>query len=363
MSGKRLLDAVAVFNATRAVAYNHFSIRQAQFELYASTSSLTRGRNRASGTRKDASNAAHSFKLSATTAAEAKPTRNSGTPSPKTVEGEGLSVKQDEGVRQDHHYERSQKNSVTDAVPHQDLEVKQDKAKTYPLADGTIPPEDSRLGQVATDAQGLSPEDAMMLQRQSEAQIPSRPAEPPTANTSTGPGGEDSEFGVEQEQDVFYQPPDSTAPVLSALPRFKIPKTEEDVQGGDPHIPQKINADVFYSSRKSSHDDLASQADTAEEGPSKEIMSSLFHNPRVAGLLGIKSKNTPGGMRPKGSRMYATIRPKFDQGKADSSDARREGIETGKGSESEVESFKRLTDHLAMNAQIEPVVSAPRHTP
>jgi aarF domain-containing kinase len=358
MSGKRLLDVIAVFNAARAVAYNHFSIRQAQFELFARTSSLTRGVSRA---RQDVSNAAHSFRQSAT-AANAKPNSNPKLFNTETMEGEGQSVKGTEGVRQDHHYNRSQENSVADPVPNQDLEVQQDKANRYPLADGTIPSKHSGRGQAMMDAQNLSSEDAMKLQRQSEAQIPSQPAELPTGD-AVSTAGDGSEFGVEQEQDTFYQPPDSTAPVLSALPRFKIPKTEEDVQGGDPHIPQQINADVFYSSRMLSQDDLANQTDKAQESPSDETMSSLFHSPRVAKLLGAKSKQTPGGIRPKGSRMYATSRPNLAQGKADLSDARSKDSETGKGSDTETESLRGLAANLAMETQIEPAVSTPRPTP
>lgn len=353
MSGKRLLDVVAVLNVARVVAYNHFSIRQAQFELFARTSSLTRGVSRA---RQDVSNAAHSFRQSAT-AANAKPNSNPKPFNTETVEGDGQSVKGTEGIRQDHHYNRSQQNSVADFVPNQDLEVQQDKAKRYPLADGTIPSKHSGLGQATTHVQNLSSEDVMKMQRQLEAQIPSKPAEPPTGK-AVSPTGEGLEFGVEQEQDTFYQPPDSTAPVLSALPRFKIPKTEEDVQGGDPHIPQQINADVFYSSRMLSQDNLASQKDTAPEDPSEDMISSLFHSPRVAKLLGTKSKGTPGG-RPKGSRMYATSRQNLAQGQADLSDARNQESETGKGSDTKTESLRRLAADLSMDTQMEPTVSTP----
>jgi aarF domain-containing kinase len=206
----------------------------------------------------------------------------------------------------------------------------------------------------------------MKLQRQSEAQIPSKPAEPPTTKAFSKtllPDGESSEFGVEQEQDVFYQPPDSTAPVLSALPRFKIPKIEEDVQGGDPHIPQKINADVFYSSSRLSQNGIANQTDTAQEHPSEEMMSGLFHSPRVARLLGTNSKNTPGGIKPKGLRTYVTSRTKFAEGKVDPSEASNDGFGTGKGSESNVGSLKRLAANLSMDARRQQRVGTARRNP
>ena len=359
MSGKRLLDAVAVFNATRAVAYTHFSIRRSQFDLYARTSSLTRVINRIGRARNDFSRATRSSVQSATVATNAEPNKTLQTPAPEAVEGEGQSVKRNEGVKQDHHYDRAQENSVADSVPNQDLEVRQDSAKNDPLANGTILSTNRENGQTITDPPGLSPEDAMQLQRRSEAQIPSQPAEPPSAETFTAGGV--PEFGVKQEQDMFYQPPHSTAPVLSALPRFKIPKTEGDVQGGDPHIPQKINADVFYSPIRGSNDDLASR--TAQQDPSEEVMSGLFHSPRVARLLGTKSKDTRNGLWPKGSRMYVTGRPHLPQESADLSEARLRSSESGKGSDSDAESLKRLAGDISRDAQTDLAVSTLSHAP
>jgi aarF domain-containing kinase len=360
MSAKRLLDAVAVFNATRTVAYNHFNIRRSQFDLYARTSSITRGINRAGRSGNDVSNAANYLRQSATGAANANPNSSPETPEPEAVEGEEQSVKRTEGIGQDHHYERSQENSVANSVPKQDLEVQQDKAKNDPLADGMIPSRHHRLIQTVTDEQDLSLEEAMKLQQQSEAEIPSQTARQPIAEyfstTTEGP-----EFGVEQEQDVFHQPSDSAAPVLSALPRFKIPKTEEDVLGGDPHIPQKINGDVFYSSRQLPQDVLANQI--TQEDLSEEMISSLFRSPRVARLLSTKSTNTPGGIRARGSRMYATSRPPFAQGKADISEARVGGSQTGKGSEPDAETLKILATDLSRDAEMESAVSTPRYTP
>jgi aarF domain-containing kinase len=356
MSGKRLLDAVALFNATRAVAYNHLGIRRSQFELYARTSSLTRGIDRAGHFRKDVSNAASSSTQNATGAAKAKPNTTLDTPDHKTAEGEEQSAKGPEGIGQDQHYPRSQENSVADSTPDQDLEVRQDKTKNDPPTDGTIQFVHKGLRGAATDAQGLSPEDAMRLQRQSEAQIPSEPAEPPTAETFSATG-DGPEFGVEQEQDVFHQPPGSTAPVLSALPRFKIPKTEEDVQGGDPHVPQKINADVFYSSRKPSRDNSTNQQ--SQEDLSEETISSLFHSKRVARLLGAKLMDTPGGIRPRGSRMYATRGSQFSERNADFAGAHAEGSETGKSPDSDGENLKRLAADLAMHDSIQPPVRTP----
>lgn len=360
MSGKRFLDAAAVFKATRTVAYNHFNIRRSQFELYVRTSSVTRGINRPGRTGTDISNAASSFLQSATGVTNANPNSSPETPEPKALEGEGQSVKGTEGIGQDHHYNRSQENSVTDSVPKQDLEVHQDKARNDPLANSMIPSKHRGLGQAIMDEQDLSSEDIMKLQWQSESQIPSQQAQQPTVKFF-GTTGEVSEFGVEQEQDVFNQPSDSIGPVLSALPRFKIPKTEESIQGGHPHIPQKINSDVFYSSRQIAQDVLANQ--TIQDDPPEAIMGSLFHSPRVAKLLGTKSTNTAGGIRPKGSRMYTTSRPQFAQEEPDFVEARTGGSRTGKGSDSDAERLKKVAADLSRQPYMEPAVSTSRHAP
>lgn len=137
-----------------------------------------------------------------------------------------------------------------------------------------------------THGNSLSPDEARKLQRQYEDQIPAQTAEPPNTEETT------QEFGIEQEQDVFYQPPDSVKPVLSALPRVRVPKTENDVQEGDSHIPPGINADVYYSGSKR-------DAGVADEEPSEEQLSQLFHSPRHAtSLLGQKGRWTPPSKRP-----------------------------------------------------------------
>jgi aarF domain-containing kinase len=90
----------------------------------------------------------------------------------------------------------------------------------------------------------LPANEAKKLQRQAEFQIPSRPAEPPTSGSSS----EDSaELGIDQEKDVFYKPSANASPVLSSLPRVKVPKVTEDIQESDEHVQDaQINQDVYY---------------------------------------------------------------------------------------------------------------------
>ncbi|KAK4938996.1 hypothetical protein LTR10_020655 [Elasticomyces elasticus] len=296
MSGKRILDALALFNVSRKVASKHFDIRLSQVKLYGQSSSVVKAlRTRA-------------LPVLAT-----------------SVSRFASSKSREEGIQQDHHYNRSEQNTSTNASSGNDVHVTQAEATQAPLPDGTIPSEGSPVQQETGDgmsygkrptgetAQGpiesdsvadlkvqssdatsipdptqsssMSPDAARKLQRQYEDQIPANTAEAPNTEETT------QEFGIEQEQDVFYQPPDSVKPVLSALPRVRVPKNENDVQEGDSHIAPGINADVYYSGSKR-------DAGVADEEPSEEQLAQLFHSSKHAtSLLGQKGRWTPPSQR------------------------------------------------------------------
>lgn len=174
----------------------------------------------------------------------------------------------------------------------------------------------------------LSTEDVMRTQRQSESQIPSMSAEPPTREIDRPDESEAAqgpEFGVEQERDVFHQPPNTSSPVLSALPRIRLPKIAGDVQGGDPHVPQKLNADVFYSCKKLSEEDLAHQSDAIDEELLPEGVEHLFHSPRAAKLLNPKAKSGLGSLKHYSSaRKFSTSSTRFSEGKRNAQESPRE---------------------------------------
>lgn len=271
MSGKRILDAIALLRVSRNIAYNHFAIRLSQVDFYSKTSSL--------------------LKSLRTQPAVANFSQTSVAPHTRG------------GIHEDHSY-RAGDGGSADPKPEHDLKVGQTQAKRYPLPDGTIPPADGP-GQESGDPEtkytprsvpqhpldqdsGLQPkassrssipnpvrkplssQEAKIAQRQSENQIPKVAAEPP-------------DFKVDQEQDIYYQPPDAASPVLSALPRVKLPQIENDVQAGDSHIKDDINADVFYAG-----------AENAE--PSEEQLAQLFHS-RKGSVLSKKAKYAPDGVR------------------------------------------------------------------
>ena len=357
MAGKRLLDAASLFNASRAVASKHIALRSHQFDLYKRTSSLVKAlKNQtdrvtltlraavALAQRFDGPGPSYSTQASSSTPTQAKG-QSTPVPSKESVEGGGTIQKRREGLEQDHFYEKSKGNATAEPVPIGDLGVRQEKASRYPLPDGTIPPAGSDIGisqrdrdvhnekqQSApakellrenqqgseTDLQPrtsgrtsipapegrsspLSSDEAKKLQRQAEFQIPSRSAEPP----SSEPSSEDvADLDIGQDKDVFYKPSTTASPVLSALPRVKVPKVTEDTQGGDEHVPDAgIDQDVFYSASHSQRHAVPSAHAVPEQNqPSPEILSELFHSPKVARMLNEQGRNDESS---KGLKMQA----------------------------------------------------------
>ena len=325
MSGKRLLDAMALLNVSRNILAKHFEIRLSQVDTYARTSSVlkaakSRGPSAFGG-------ASQAFSQSVTNSVKSQ---SGDAPIPDQGTAAASNTSRTEGVNQDHFYKRSEQNASSDPRPDSELEVEQKQAPRYPLPDGTIPPRDRSIGtpngavdsysQVPTAESGqhptgnddgalkvessgrstipepviqnpLSPQEARKAQRRSEDQIP--------ANTANPPEDDLPEFSIEQEQDMFYQPPGQTSPVLSALPRMRVPKIENDVQSGDSHIPPGMNADVYYSGDGAN-----------DQEPTEEELTKIFSSPRIARMLGNKSKYVPGQVQGKAFHTTAFARQK-----------------------------------------------------
>lgn len=345
MSGKRLLDVAAVFSASRAVASRHFALRREQLDVYSRTSSIAKAvRTQTDRTAQPAFAASQDLngRGSSYSTQVGRPTpsgESDPVPSPKSVQAEGSAGGPREGIEQDHFYERSENNASADPAPQHDLGIKQEQANRHPLPDGTIPPQQSPLDNTAPvkeaynkrpdavpvkeplqDSQGqdrqnlkpesssrssipdlsshtggLTSEDAKRLQRQSEFQIPAKSAEMTPAASHEA----EVEMHIDQDRDTFYTPSPDVAPVLSALPRTKVPKTTVNIQAGDEHIPEDINADVFYSSagdvdQSGSRPIPSAQAEPSQEEPSEDMMKELFHSPKVSRLLSNKASSRYG---------------------------------------------------------------------
>lgn len=196
MSGRRLLDAIQVFNASASVAAKHLAVRQRQLDVFTRTSSLTKGIQRQT----------EGLVLSAKAAAALA--RRFDEPSPSE-------------------YTPPKPPSKAAAPP--------------PPPPPPTPPKTSTKSEDARSP-SLSPEDARKTQRQTEEQIPSAGA---TYSGNEIPEG----LSVSQQQEVFYEPSKGKAPELSGLPRVKLPKESSKEQVG---LDQDINADVFHSPVRSS---------------------------------------------------------------------------------------------------------------
>ncbi|KAL9000048.1 MAG: hypothetical protein Q9169_001293 [Polycauliona sp. 2 TL-2023] len=291
MSGRSLLDAAALFKATRSVASKHAALRSHRFEAYKKTSSLARAvrgqTERVASTAKAASDLSRRAPQSSGNYSTQPLSQDPARPAPKvpsqnSVQKSGEAPVTREGLQQDHFYERSQQNSTEHPVPEHDIGVKQEKAKRYPFPDGSIPTAETNItSSIEPDSSGeaasLPPDVARELQREAEKQIPSQAAEPPAPQSS-----------VREEQDVFYTPTRDVGPVLSALPRVKLPKNTVDEQPSVSGVPdEEINQDVFYSSTSTGQEPAVpeQQAVPQQNEPSEEMYSELFHSPKVAKIL------------------------------------------------------------------------------
>ena len=347
MSGKRLLDAAAIFKASRGVASKYLGFRRRQFDAYSKTSTIAKAiknqTDRVILTTRAASALAERFNgpgpaYSTQAKGSNEPKQNASALSQDAVRAaDAPGIKQ--GIVQDHFYESSLENSTTEPLPDTQLEVKQARAKTQPLPDGSSPSVGVKVGSArhegevppsrpssepfegpvsgrtkgsevdisleqpsfgtsgksshSASAKPPSADKAKQFQRRAERQIPSQTAEPPPIEASMPSGLQSSTAAAtgssaKQQQDVFYSPSTSTSTVLSSLPRQKLPKTTAETQESDPRVPDEgMNQEVFYSSGRGSQDEAVPevQALSEQEGPPDEMYSELFHSPKVAKML------------------------------------------------------------------------------
>ena len=340
MTGRRLLDVAAIFKASRGVAAKHVALRQYQVDIYSKTSSLAKAvksqTDRVTLTVKAASVLADRFNergpYYSTQASQSKRSpQGASIPSQDSASRKVEDLEKKIGLSQDHFYERSDQNAPAEPPPDNDLDVKQEKVKRYPLPDGSGLPADidrttkrdkepySRLSQTdpvkaplaggreetgeglqptssgrtnfPKPAEGTNPaiaEKAKNLQRRAEKQIPSQAAELPPAAHPEEPGLE-----AGHDRDVFYTPSLSDGQVDPALPRVKLRKNTKNAQESDKYFSDaQINQDVFYSSSSNSEEQPVprAQAVPEQEQISDEAYTELFHSPRVARMLGGQPK-------------------------------------------------------------------------
>ena len=330
MTGRRLLDATAIFAAARRVASKHVTLRNHQLEVYSKTSTLARVAQSQSDRVTLTAKAALALTKRLNGAGTQYTTQASQTDPPPEKAAEPKvdqnkkigNNQQKEGFTQDHFYERSSKNTTADPTPKSDLYIKQEKNKPSSLPDDSTPafrPEDSiveldKTSPAENDTRSRSnlAEKAKKSQRQAEHQIPSKVTEPPHQDAQIsdkmgGTGGDAADIRRTQEQEVFYEPSSSSGPVLSALPRTKILKNTEDTQEFDAPVPdEQINQDVFYSATPQDEQQAVpnAQAVPEQEQLPDEAYSEIFHSPKVAKMLKGQPRIDPPskGLEPTGAK-------------------------------------------------------------
>lgn len=299
MLGKRILDLAALLRATGGVAARHVALRQRQVKLYGKTSSLWKAVEGQTGTiaqiYQNASVTVRNTSASSPTyATQARGPAQTSIPSKYSVAEEPSIPEHQKFSDQESFNEASQVNSTSDPVPSQAVNVQQEAARSNPLPDGTVPPldKDSIVSYKSSDEEISGGDTARKAQRQAEFQIPVFEAEPPqSAATGDNEDATHPNLEIQQDRDTYYEPPLGATPVLSSLPRMKLPRNLGTVQESDEHVPDKgIDQDVFYSSQpKLGSRTIPSNQAVPQQNASEEIFSELFHSPKVAKMLKGKS--------------------------------------------------------------------------
>lgn len=270
MTGRRLVDLIALVNVSSSIVRGHFLIRSQQLNVYATSSSVLK-----------------SFRPQLPIGSARNPQASARPDGPSVAPLK-------EGIEQDHFYTPGA-STIVDPEPRSDLHVTQKKADRYPLPDGTIPPSNisqtdkPSLGSSATSKPARSrpsPEEAKRLQHASESSIPEMTA---------GPPGEDAVLGA--GTDVFYLRQARVSSVLSNLPRKKIPRQTEGEQA--PTSAGRINGDVFYETPGQIRDARKlTEKGTVPEKEGGGLNSGLFHSRRSKTILSQSAKQ-PEELKPK----------------------------------------------------------------
>lgn len=324
MTGRRLLDVAAILKASRGVAAKHVAVRQNQFDIYSKTSSLAKAvksqTDRVTLTVKAASVLAQRFhgpgSDHSTQASQLRRSpQDASVPSQGGASGKVEELEKKDGLFHDHFYERSDQNAAAEPPPDGNLTIKQEKAKRYPLPDGSISSADiAEVPNRDTDAyselprrehvkapsvderedtdqslqpasygrtsipKGIelpTPKKSKQLQQQAEQQTPSQATELPPAAVSN------------KDRGFPYTP--SSPDGQRTLPGFSLAENAEDAQKGEDHVPEaQVSQDLLYSSSSESEEQPIPQVQAVPEQDqiSDEAYTELFHSPRVARMLG-----------------------------------------------------------------------------
>jgi aarF domain-containing kinase len=329
MAGRRFVDAAKLFNASKSVATKHIALRSNQLDAFNKTSTLAKAvKNQ---TDRVTLTAAAAFELSKRfreeapsyarrAAQQATGTRHEDIPRKDTVRRDAPAEVHEEGLQQDHHYERSEQNTTVRPPPEAELDIQQEEAPRRPLPDGTIPTAGVTLEQEEGGQDTFSerpvPEapKAPLVEEQKEPRQENEGIRPIESDESTiplpGKPRGDASAAAESipshandlqqatkspqvqsleaghDRDVFYARSVEAQPAPPAQPHTQLPKHTATRQAGDEHVDDKqLNQEVFYT-QETSRQDVVAKEDMPEG-----ISTDLFHSPRVAQMLGSKTSS------------------------------------------------------------------------
>lgn len=327
MAGRRLLDAAALFNASRGIARKHVALRQEQFDRFTKTSSI------AKAVKTEAARYTETAKAASFLASRL----NEDKPQWASEAGEANPGDSAQKVAPHPHTEGAEPNEKAHTI--------REEASIPSYTDGTIPPskpgvdklergrsilsEQPRRAANVHPSQpiepsfhvpdsNLTPDEARRLQRSYENQIPSHAADGKTE----GPRN-DTDNGF--DNDSSYKPLEYKSPILSSLPRVKVPKHPSNVQADDAHLNnQGLNSESYSSPVQNPVAGPVRKSDilTEEEDIPEGINTAIFSSSRVARSLGgrthtnvrssekITPEHTPtqtlGGVTPKSAQQQDT---------------------------------------------------------
>lgn len=295
MSGRRLLDAAALFNASRGIARKHVALRQEQFDRFTKTSSIAKAVKSEAARYTETARAA-SFLASRLNedkpqwASEAADT-NPADSAQKVAPHPGPEGSKPNEARHNIQEEASIPSRPAGTIPPSKLDI--DKRETDrsilseqpPKAANVHPSQPIEPSSHSLDNH-LTSDEARRLQRSYENQVPSYAAD---GKTDTSRNGTANSF----DNDSSYKPLQYNSPILSSLPRVKVPKHPNHVQADDAHLNnQGLNSESYSSPVQTPTASPVGKMDTlTEEEIPEGINTAIFSSSRVAKSLGGRAHN------------------------------------------------------------------------
>lgn len=294
MAGRRLVDVAKLFNASKTVARQHIKLRSQQLDVYGKTSTLAKAAKDQTDRITVTIEAAVALskrlneeapRYASAAAQRATGARHADIPRQETLRADRAKTSAEEGLEQDHHYNRSGGNTKADPPTEEDLHVQQEQPDQRPLPDGTIP-----SAGVTLDGYPHQPStDGRPGVQQNPNAIPSHANEP----YRPPPSGPVQKLQDGRDRDVFYARSVESQPAPPSSPQTQIPKNTEATQESDHHVRDGgLNQDVFYSVPEPAQEQVQTEeiphkvAVPEQDDVPEGINTDVFRTKRVARMLG-----------------------------------------------------------------------------